>query len=151
MSSPRVIRTAIAVSLITTGGAIFYKVSEGGSAEITQEKLSDAKVRLTAQVERLASDVESTTNTTIERLKTASAQAASLISEASNSEASHGEKEEDRATADATTADTPSTKPEQGGGRRPYCHTCSGPRIWFFAEKLRLKRRFTPYPDPPSE
>lgn len=32
---------------------------------------------------------------------------------------------------------------------RAFCHTCSGPRIWFFAEKLRLKRRLTPYPDPP--
>jgi hypothetical protein len=34
------------------------------------------------------------------------------------------------------------------------CHTCSGPRLWFFAEKLgvtRLKRRFTPYPDPADE
>lgn len=31
------------------------------------------------------------------------------------------------------------------------CHHCSGPRIWFFADKLgvtRLKRRFTPYADP---
>jgi hypothetical protein len=30
------------------------------------------------------------------------------------------------------------------------CHTCSGPRLWFFAEKLgitRLKRRFTPDPE----
>lgn len=30
--------------------------------------------------------------------------------------------------------------------RSPWrnCHTCSGPRFWFFAEKLRLKRRIGP-------
>lgn len=44
---------------------------------------------------------------------------------------------------------------EQAAKSRQYgstfCHTCSGPRIWYLADKFRMKRRITPHPDPPRD
>lgn len=155
MSTPGIVRMAIAVSLCTTGGAIYYKLSEGGDPGIAQERLSDAKERLATDVERMASDMESTVNTTFERLKTVTETVTSSISKASDPAPTTTGTETVSPTVTSEHDKPPVSENDEINMRdaaaRPYCHTCSGPRIWFFAEKLRLKRRFTPYPDPPRE
>lgn len=137
MTSPTAVRAAIALSVAATTGAIYYTVSEGGDSEKFNQWIQDKREVLsnTLQVENatLLSNLPSTQNS-IDNQNSA-------------------EESPDASSEVAQPIPIQPSPTAKIGQRAPgaYCHTCSGPRIWFFAEKLRLKRRFTPHPDPPRE
>lgn len=145
MTSPGLVRAALAVSTIVTGGTIYYYVSNGGDPKIAQEKMEHARDRLVIECENLHVKGVDGLEQAKDILGKAGVKANSILSKSSGA-----------ITADATSTENENenskgVQSSSGIGAKPFCHTCSGPRIWFFAEKLRLKRRLTPYPDPPRD
>lgn len=153
MATPRFVQAAAAVSILTTGAAAYYFLSDGGDRDKLDERLRNTR-------SKLDTTVTSARNWTAATAATVQTQVISSI---------HNRKQRDdeKGSTETRIQPTGETKGEivenvrrreerrmgedNDRRRRGYCHTCSGPRIWFFAEKLRLKRRFTPYPDPPRE
>lgn len=140
MASPRTVRFAMTASVATTGAAAYYFLSEGGSPE----KL-DSNLRNTwANINDTVAAARSLSEATVGSLKaTDTAVPAKKEDDIMPGEKSSGAESLERKK-------NPPTEQQQWQ-TGAYCHTCSGPRIWFFAEKLRLKRRITPYPDPPRD
>lgn len=135
MASVGTVRVAALVSLATTGAAAYYFLSDGGDAAKLHERLRDTRAKLD-------STVSSARDWTISTASAVQAKGAALVA--------------DRQNKDTNSIQNTSNQPEhtedmQQRQTGAFCHTCSGPRIWFFAEKLRLKRRITPYPDPPRD
>lgn len=143
MASPGLIRLSVAASVITTGAAGYYFLSEGGDSEKLQSNLRDTTEKV-YQVLPAATDwAERVANTVL------APQPATLPASVPLAvEEEVPERQTQEARREASDPETERLPLKQTGA---HCHTCSGPRIWFFAEKLRLKRRITPYPDPSQD
>lgn len=143
MTSPAMMRVALIGSLGVTGGGIYFYLSDGGDPKVAQEKMEDARQRVIQESEKLhIKGVEG-----LGQAKEVLENARVKVVETSRSILS---KDEEKGLNPDPAVDQPKESPAMEPARS-FCHTCSGPRIWFFAEKLRLKRRFTPYPDPPRD
>lgn len=143
MSSPTLVRTAVVVSMVTTGGAIYYRLSDGGDPKVAQKKVEENIIALEGEVAKMGKAGAAF----VDKLKALTSNAKEDIQELLDTH-----KSKDSSVDAIDDKDSPvyhEREPQMS--THPFCHTCSGPRIWFFAEKLRLKRRFTPYPDPPRE
>lgn len=130
-------RTLRQLSMLATGGAAFYLVSDGGDLEVLRARSSTARTTLDERLMAVFGVEE--TNFLREGL--------------------------DNIYAALPEIPKPKTKPtpmEQVQVQREeepqvyrkggvLCHTCSGPRLWYLADKFRFKRRITPYPDPPRD
>lgn len=148
MSSPGVIRLAIFASVATTGGAIYYGLSDGGNPDRFREKVVQANESLATTAKK----VHTCVSTTYDNASSAITTAVEKTTQVSHPKLAT--KEPPATNEQVTPSPQPSCEeipPQREKPRSSFCHTCSGPRIWFFAEKLRLKRRFTPHPDPPRE
>lgn len=156
MASPRFVRTAAAVSIVTTGAAAYYFLSDGGDHEKLEERLRDTRARLDATVTSARNWTTAAAASVRTQLATGHHNGSVKKNDdgravGANIERTgevHGQNAETAKREQERESERERSKGRETGG---YCHTCSGPRIWFFAEKLRLKRRFTPYPDPPRE
>ena len=160
MASPTLVRGAVILSVAGTTAAALYIASSGGDKDELVVKtdqaiswirnkgeearsldvnamISDAQARMKS----LSNTLTSTTPMQKER------EEATIANDKGNKTTLIIDKERDLSNPHA---ETPSKDT-----RIDFCHTCSGPRIWYFAERLnltpRLKRRFTPYPDPVPE
>lgn len=152
MASPGLVHAAIAISVITTGGAMYYYVTDGGDVEVAREQIDMVKERLVSGSERLRTESANS----FAYIKDVFERTRETVSKASHGAFSNkniqlSENGDFTRTESGDGASTEVENKPRMVKERPLCHTCSGPRIWFFAEKLRLKRRFTPYPDPPRE
>lgn len=140
MASPGLVRLAITTSVAMTGAAAYYYLSEGGDPEKLDSNLRDTR----AKIDSTVASARAWTEQTAEAVK--SHQDALPIPSVNAKEQNAVEGRSEGTEAERSERLRKSETPERQTGAR--CHTCSGPRIWFFAEKLRLKRRITPYPDP---
>lgn len=148
MSTVNLVRVAVVASLATTGGAIYYRLSDGGDPDVARKKVEENVTKLENKVYKFG---EAGT-AFLQKLKTMTAGVQHIESEGSHStEPAKVQSNESSDSENETTTISPPLRQINEDDSHPFCHTCSGPRIWFFAEKLRLKRRFTPYPDPPRE
>lgn len=148
MSTLSLVRVAIVASLATTGGAIYYRLSDGGDPEVARKKVEEKVNKL----EREMSKFSETGVAFVQRLKALASDAQKTASgDPQPAENVKSQNNEPFKPQDGDEKTLPPLDHPPEGAAYPFCHTCSGPRIWFFAEKLRLKRRFTPYPDPPRE
>jgi len=140
-----VMRTLRQMSLLATGGAAFYMASDGGDLDVFRARTSRARSTLD---ERLMSTfgIEET-NFLREGLDNIYAALPAMP------------KPKVKVTQTDVDASVDATSMRQvregNNGDDGYnrggvlCHTCSGPRLWYLADKFRFKRRITPYPDPP--
>lgn len=159
MASPGAVRGAVALSFTATTAAALYIVSEGGDPDKLRAWVSERRVA----IEQFTLAIQHN----FKRFSTAAAISTSANQSLAQDNLS-GQVTKDVAPPIATPVNTaametpavplqnsePSTREISTEHTGPdFCHTCSGPRIWYFAEKLnpRLKRRFTPYPDPPLD
>lgn len=140
MLKPKVVRAAVAVSLLTTGGTVYYCLSDGGDPDKLDMKLAEISASLAERRERWLDSGEKVREALSTWMKPTEELNAAVKS---NSTTSSAEPNIDDQTV--------SSHQQENGNTRAICHSCSGPRLWFFAEKLRLKRRFTPHPDPSSD
>lgn len=148
MSALNLVRIAVVASLATTGGAIYYRLSNGGDPDVARKKVEENVTKLENEVSKFG---EAGT-AFLQKLKTMTAGTQHIVSEGSHpTEPVKAQSIETPDSGDETKTISQPLRQINEDDSRPFCHTCSGPRIWFFAEKLRLKRRFTPYPDPPRE
>ncbi|CAN8061436.1 unnamed protein product [Agarophyton chilense] len=137
MTNPKTLRAAVTLSIATTGGALYYYLSDGGKPQRFDELVSRARAELNDffHVLRNKADIISSPQ------KLPHQSSAKIQTE-----------EEISATA---IAGTPGGKDEEEAipcrSSSPYCHTCSGARIWVFAEKLRLTHLFNKYTDTATE
>lgn len=144
MASPGLVKGAAALSIGATTGAAAYAVSEGDPEKLkawlrtAQDSAGAALGRWQAIASQFLDDTRST-------FASAAAPGASDAAEQASSETAAPDTVSQDAAAHGL---LPRSAERQTGA---YCHTCSGPRLWFFAEKLRIKRRFTPHPDPARE
>ena len=142
MATPGAVRVAVAASVFFTGGAAYYYLSDGGNPEKLEQNLSDTTAILSQTATKLG-DASTQLKQTVTTWKES-------IASGKNDENSESISDDSEGNPPEAIAELP-TPAEKQPIRDGFCHTCSGPRIWFFAEKLRLKRRFTPYPDPPRD
>lgn len=148
MSTVSLFRLAVVASLATTGGAIYYRLSDGGDPEVARKKVEENFNKLENEVSKFGE----TGAVFIQKLKAMASGTQEIASEDSHSVvAAKAHKNESSDSEGDAPSIPPPPSPSPEDASHPFCHTCSGPRIWFFAEKLRLKRRFTPYPDPSRE
>lgn len=145
MASPSLVRTAATVSIITTGAASYYFLSDGGDPEKLDERLRDIRAKLNTTI-KSARNWAAAVAGSVQTQVVGGRDDGSLLN---GGEGAIGSNVERMGQVKDGNAEKSMGKQERDTSG--YCHTCSGPRIWFFAEKLRLKRRFTPYPDPPRE
>lgn len=143
MATPAGVRLAIGASVLMTGGATYYFLSDGGDPHKLEENLSQTSAQLSETSTKIVEAGAQLKNSVVSW-----SQSLAL----SKDNVQEGDVEGHSTERDITQLQTDAEQPPAHSGyREPYCHTCSGPRIWFFAEKLRLKRRLTPYPDPPRD
>lgn len=153
MASPAFIRLSVGASIITTGAAAYYFLSEGGDPDKLQSNLRDTTNKVNQSLASASDWADRVRSTVTAPLQPAVVPAAVPIAAEEQRTTHHKVQEQvqEKVQDGRDNADNPEKKasaPRQTGA---HCHTCSGPRIWFFAEKLRLKRRITPYPDPVRE
>lgn len=142
-------------SVGVTAGTGYFLLSDGGDSDVAVARVDDALVRAREEMDSLPSVVSGVVSSA-----TGSSSAPANSKEELPSASNQLEAAEARSEVVAS--------PKPGSGRRsrrevesPFppraevsedvCHMCSGPRLWFYADKLgatRLKRRFTPHPDP---
>lgn len=141
----------LCLSAVGTLGTAYYLISDGGDSEA-------ARARLNATVEKAKTATQTVTAT----LKNATDGGAVELEKLTRKD---NDKESGRVASlseEGIFSPSHDSATRSGDGRTrtlpdfqsSVCHHCSGPRIWFFAEKLgvmRLKRRFTPYSDSESE
>lgn len=157
MATPRAVKAAMILSVATTGGAMYYFLSEGGDPEKLDDNITNATEKLTqigAKVSETSAKLAETTSTfkeTVSSWTVPKEQTEQHLTTERNPTDLHADTMHNAQKG----ADNSSTSMEMRFRNNQLsdskCHTCSGPRIWFFAEKLRLKRRITPYPDPPQQ
>lgn len=149
MASPAAVQAAITLSVLSTGGAMYYYLSEGGNSEVARDNVIEAKKRLLSESERLQAEAAKRIEQTKVAFGKAYERALEFAPTVLKDDASNIPKQDKNANKEAGSENAVVRHSENPDYQ--FCHTCGGPRIWFFAEKLRLKRRFTPYPDPPRE
>lgn len=140
------------LSLGTTAVAAYYLLSDGGDPSVARSRVDDAvsqardAIPVSTSLQTSEGDAKASSEDVRERATTAGlAQNGEIEPVTSNQVPDRNESPFPRRNTPYSPQDT-DLHPAYHG-----CHTCSGPRVWFFAEKLgitRLKRRFTPYPDP---
>lgn len=158
MTTPRAVRAAVGLSVVTTGAAAYYMLSDGGDQETLNSRITETGAKLA----ETGSKIADASNKLAERGVERGTELKGKLHSWTQSAMKEGTTQENlqRNSAEESIASTNAEDGTNNADRQTsgtlekkgtYCHTCSGPRIWFFAEKLRLKRRFTPYPDPPRE
>lgn len=137
MTNPRAVRGAAAISIATTGGALYYYLSNGGNSENLEHTVENIREKLIESLSAMERKGQQIALTAQEALDfTANNKP---VEEAKSKEQLSVDKNEDSEQS-RTTSEIPS-----------YCHTCSGARIWVFAEKLRLTRLFERQTEPPTD
>lgn len=119
----RLLAAALALSASATAGTAYYILSDGGDAAVAQRRVDSA-----IAVVRDASETPATP-----ALAKTDARAAPTSTEVGS--------------AGDAQSDVRSAATDEG---YRGCHSCSGPRLWFYADKLgvtRLKRRIGPEAD----
>ncbi|KAI0566614.1 hypothetical protein FGB62_7g455 [Gracilaria domingensis] len=139
MTTPRTLRVAITLSIATTGGALYYYLSDGGNPRKFDELMSSARDEVT--------DSYYTFRKKAEHLLSSQKQTAQSSTEHQTVEdASPGLNTTDKPKESNTEhAEIPSRSSS------PFCHTCSGARIWVFAERLRITHLLNKYADTSTE
>jgi hypothetical protein len=161
------VRTYLGLSAAGTGAAAYYLLSDGGDDAIARSRVNsvlpglplDRRPPSAPAVLAPAPTPGTAAEAAARKASKASAKAASIASEVAISagaaragDVASAVDQSDSALRyghekTALVLDTAATSPAS-----KVCHSCSGPRLWFFADKLgltpRLKRRFTPHPDP---
>lgn len=150
MASPILLRTAAAVSVATTGAGAYYVLSEGGDAGKVEKNLRDIRTKVESTITAIETYVSNLGPPALP-LNAVAVEASgpkpSDVEPASRADAESSEESliDGQVTERQEHVTRDTQQPERVTGA--FCHTCSGPRIWFFAEKFRFKRRVTPYPD----
>lgn len=126
-------------SIVTTGGAAYYFVSDGGDPKKFEAKMRDARLKIN----------ETVANLDIRRIWPPAASSGKAVDNVAESVSAVADDGPQAGTGQLEERGPRAMQQERQPGA--FCHTCSGPRIWFFAEKFRLKRRITPHPDPPRD
>lgn len=150
MATPGAVRALRAVSVCATGGAALYLLSDGGDPKVLEARTESARAAAQARAETLPAEVSDLYAAAVARLPDVSSielpslpsiDLSSMTGRANQLPVAVPE------VAEPAHNDSP-------GLQRPssvFCHTCSGPRIWYLTEKLRFKRRISPHPDPTDE
>ena len=132
------------LSIIVTGGALLYIASDGGDEQVLRTRTRHLATRIDKSlVETVGEERYTSMRSAVDK----------VISYKPEADKPETEKPVPEPLAVETIAlqhqqqqqqqkDTP---PRRGSA---FCHTCSGPRLWYFADKFRIKRRIGPYPDP---
>ncbi len=139
MATPGAMRGLRALSLCATGAAVLYVLSDGGDVAVLEQRAEAARAR----AETLPAELKAAYERVVAMIPVPSPAAASVTEnseKSSNTEAEAVQRPQAQATQQAT------ERPET-----PFCHTCTGPRIWYLADKFRFKRRISPHPDPSSQ
>ncbi|PXF41467.1 hypothetical protein BWQ96_08848 [Gracilariopsis chorda] len=137
MTNPRAVRGAVALSIATTGGALYYYMSDGGNPENLDHTVENVRGKLMESLHAIEQKGQQIASSAQEALKFSGNNNKQV--EANNDEDFTVDKNED--------AEQSRTTPEDPA----YCHTCSGARIWVFAEKLRLARLLGRQTEPPRD
>jgi hypothetical protein len=148
----RRVGAALAVSAAATAGTAYYMLSDGGDAALAQRRVDTVLARLRPVAPAVAPGAAGAAAAAARPgTSAADAKLASATAPAAGTGAA--------APAAASAAQRPRgaaspfpPRSQAGEGEaHGACHTCSGPRLWFYADKLgvtRLRRRFGPQPDP---
>ncbi len=125
------------LSVIVTGGALLYVASDGGDTEVLRTRVQKLGTRLDESL------VQTIGEERYAPVRNAFDTAISYVPEMTKSKPSQAAPE-----PEAVQNMGEDTTPQRGSA---FCHTCSGPRLWYLADKFRIKRRIGPYPDPPRD
>lgn len=137
-------RTLRQLSVLATGGAAYYLASDGGDLDVFRARSSSVRTRLDDQL--MATFGAEETSFLREGLD-------SIYAALPEMPKPKVKPTDTNAAVDASSTENLQEQHQKGyrGARSVMCHTCSGPRLWYLADKFRFKRRITPYPDPPRE
>jgi hypothetical protein len=134
------VSAAMAASAAATAGTAFYMLSDGGDAAVAKRRVDGALARVlpdrrAAGGTAPASQPDQASDPALDLPQSAAAAAAEMR-----------QRQHQVASPFPPRRDVPRDESAYGA-----CHTCSGPRFWFYADKLgvtRLKRRIGPNSDP---
>lgn len=129
MATPKTVRLGVALSIATTGGALYYFLSD----ETNAEQLNATLVRTRNRISEFGNALKSRdTNVVHETV---------FVPQTSHSDQVPQQPPAGTTKTEQIVKDSEKSSTERSR-RSAYCHTCSGARVWVFAEKLRLNRLF---------
>ena len=128
------VRALRPLSVIVTGGALLYVASDGGDTEVLRTRAQNISTSLDKSM------VQAVGEERFAPVRSAVDKAISYIPDVT--------KDETPKEVAPSPVFEISAAPQRTSA---FCHTCSGPRLWYLADKFRIKRRIGPYPDPPRD
>jgi hypothetical protein len=164
------LRTYLILSAAGTSAAAYYLLTDGGDERVARARVNAVLPGAPLDPEpatavSLMATSAPTPGTAAEAAVRSAARAAekaekgaaavAALTAAAAAVATADGSQEHGSNAGSSIAGTAKELAASDSSASRLCHSCSGPRLWFFADRLgitpRLKRRFTPYPDPVVE
>lgn len=146
--------TVLVASVGVTAGTAYFLLSDGGDSDVALARVDGAVVRAREEIDNLPSIVPGPLNTGSTSSQTPKAKELqpTAVRHDTKVSGSQGKAVEAPSTRRNAPGEVTAPYPARSGPGpdADTCPSCSGPRLWFYADKLgvtRLKRRFTPHPD----
>lgn len=143
---------ALALSATATAGTAYYMLSDGGDPEVAQHRVDKA---LATVLEPISSGGAPSSSSIGDDGKGSTiVPAANGVNAGCRGAVATSGKDASEVSQSGRRRTVISPFPERNLAREESevggCHTCSGPRLWFYAEKFgatRIRRRIGPEPD----
>lgn len=143
MSVHNAMRSLRPASVLFTGGAAFYLASDGGDMQVLRKRSEKAREQIdNTMTSTFGEDTLALIREQIDKLKAAVPLYNRVTASTSAPELIEPETEQPPEDMTGESGHASNMEPTRRGS--VLCHTCSGPRLWYLADKFRIKRRIGP-------